>query len=522
MSNDDDFQDMLNNLDIVVESMEEGHTIITPRVDHESRGKTLLELQKELLDPDARQHALYRLYLNPTFRKLIAGFAIVSFIHILLLIFATTLSTPGRNVFTLFLLIIYLWVSETFPLPVTALMAGVALVLLGEDRDLAFASYAADSVFMILGSLIIAQGITKSGAENLIIRRLLGPFTGSNYGLILGIIVICSFMAAIIPDHSVAAIMLPLVLTVADKTDIKEKNNEMIALVLAVAFSCSIAGLAPPSGGARNVIAMGFLEEIYDIRISYVQWVILAAPITIALIPAVFLTLVFVNKVSYRKIDYIQETGKSIDDRQILALSILVLTFGLFLTSGFNGLTLGTCAMIGGIMMHATGVLEWEDSRQRLRWGVMFIYGAALTMGKAMVNHGAADWLAGGLYQMADYGSEYGGDLSIILIIIVVTVLLTNVMSDGAAAAILVPITLAVGAAADFNLAFIAIITAISTAFAFMTSFGTPPNLIVQASGIPTSNDFLRNGVPLVIIAILFLVLAQTYYWDMASEVAGI
>ena len=47
-------------------------------------------------------------------------------------------------------------------------------------------------------------------------------------------------------------------------------------------------------------------------------------------------------------------------------------------------------------------------------------------------------------------------------------------------------------------------------------------NLIVQASGIPTSNDFLRNGVPLVIIAILFLVLAQTYYWDMASEVAGI
>jgi di/tricarboxylate transporter len=163
------------------------------------------------------------------------------------------------------------------------------------------------------------------------------------------------------------------------------------------------------------------------------------------------MTLILVNKVSYRKIDYVQETGKSIDDRQVLALSILVSTFGLFLTSGFNGLTLGTCAMIGGILMHATGVLEWEDSRQRLRWGVMFIYGAALTMGKAMVNHGAADWLAGGLYKMADYGSEYGGDLSIILIIIVVTVLLTNVMSDGAAAAILVPITLAVGAAAECN-----------------------------------------------------------------------
>ena len=46
MSKDEDFQDMLDNLDIVVESMEDGHTVITPRVHHENRGKTLLELQK--------------------------------------------------------------------------------------------------------------------------------------------------------------------------------------------------------------------------------------------------------------------------------------------------------------------------------------------------------------------------------------------------------------------------------------------------------------------------------------------
>jgi sodium-dependent dicarboxylate transporter 2/3/5 len=325
-------------------------------------------------------------------------------------------------------------------------------------------------------------------------------------------------MAAIIPDHSVAAIMLPLVLTIADKTDIRKRPNEMIALVLAVAFSCSIAGLATPSGGARNVIAMGFLEELYDIRISYIQWVVLAAPITIAAIPGVFLTLILVNKVSYRKIDYSNEQTQPIDDRQLLSLSILGLTFLLFLTSGSNGLTLGTSAMIGGILMHTFGVLEWEDSRQRLRWGVMFIYGAALTMGKAMVTHGAAAWLAGGLYKLAEIGSQFGGDSVIILLIIVVTVLLTNVMSDGAAAAILVPITLAVGAAAGLPLASIALITAISTAFAFMTSFGTPPNLIVQASGIPKSSDFLRNGVPLVIFTIILLMAAEYYYWDIARE----
>ena len=522
MSKDKDFEKMLDGLEIVAESLEEESHTVLPKVDQLKRRRTLLELQADLFDSKERQHALYRLYLNSTFRKFFAGVFIISFINLLLYFFADGLTTPGRNVFTLFLFIIYLWVSETFPLPVTALMAGVALVLLGENRDDAFSSYASDSVFMILGSLIIAQGITKSGAENLIIRRLLGPFTGSNYSLIFGIIVICSFMAAIIPDHSVAAIMLPLVLTIADKTDIGKHKNEMVALVLAVAFSCSIAGLATPSGGARNVIAMGFLEEIYNQKITYVQWVVLAAPLTIVLIPVVFFTLITVNKVTYRSIDYYYEKTQSIDERQILALSILGITFVLFLTSGFNGLTLGTSAMIGGILMHTFGVLEWEDSRQRLRWGVMFIYGAALTMGKAMVKHGAADWLAGGLYWLADFGSQYGGELAIILMIIIVTVMLTNVMSDGAAAAILVPITLAVGVEANLALESIAIITAISTAFAFMTSFGTPPNLIVQASGIPKSNDFVRNGVPLVFFAVLILIVAEHYYWDIAREWVGL
>ena len=61
-------------------------------------------------------------------------------------------------------------------------MAGVVLVLLPERTGTwLFASYAADSVFMILGSLIIAQGITKSGAENLSNQEVAGAFTGSNY-----------------------------------------------------------------------------------------------------------------------------------------------------------------------------------------------------------------------------------------------------------------------------------------------------------------------------------------------------
>ena len=480
--------------------------------DNRRRRADLLRLRMQ-----PRRHTLsYRLWLNRTFRKLLAGGVILFVIWLLLL--TTTLPADGRHVLLFFLLIIYLWVSEVFPLPVTALMAGTGLVLLGlRSRDDAFAPYASDAVFMILGSLIIAQGISASGAESLIIRKLLAPFTASTYRLLGGLIIVSTLMAAVIPDHSVAAIMLPIVLTVIDKTDIRDHPREMVAFTLAVAFGCSIAGLATPSGGARNVIAIGFLQQ-YGLQIDYLDWVVLAAPITLALMPLLFVTLILANQLRNRSLDYHLPPAEPLRDRQLLALGILGGTFLLFLTSGRTGLTLGTVAMLGAIAMHVSGVLEWDDSRRRLRWGVMFIYGAALTLGAAMVDHGVAEWLALGIFGLV----EGGGELLLFSVIILLGVTLTNIMSDGAAAAVLVPITLAVGVAAELDLAVVAILTAISTAFAFMTAFGTPPNLIVHASGIPSSADFVRNGVPMVLLAVLVLLVAQRYYWPLALGWTGL
>ena len=483
--------------------------------DNRRRRADLLRLRMQ-----PRRHTLsYRLWLNRTFRKLLAGGVILFVIWLLLL--TTTLPADGRHVLLFFLLIIYLWVSEVFPLPVTALMAGTGLVLLGlRSRDDAFAPYASDAVFMILGSLIIAQGISASGAESLIIRKLLAPFTASTFRLLGGLIIVSTLMAAVIPDHSVAAIVLPIILTIIDKTDIRDHPREMVAFTLAVAFGCSIAGLATPSGGARNVIALGFLQQ-EGLRIDYLDWVVLAAPITLALMPLLFVTLIVANQLRNRSLDYHLPPAEPLRDRQLLALAILGGTFLLFLTSGRTGLTLGTVAMLGAIAMHVCGVLEWDDSRRQLRWGVMFIYGAALTLGAAMVDHGVAEWLALGIFGMVEGG---GDNLLLFSVIILLGVALTNIMSDGAAAAVLVPITLAVGVAAGLtgaDLAMVAILTAISTAFAFMTAFGTPPNLIVHASGIPGSADFVRNGVPMVLLAVLVLLAAQRYYWPLATGWLG-
>jgi len=69
MSPDKDFEDMLEGLEIVTESLEEESHTVLPRVDQSKRRRTLLTLQSELFDSKERQHAFYRLYFNSTFRK---------------------------------------------------------------------------------------------------------------------------------------------------------------------------------------------------------------------------------------------------------------------------------------------------------------------------------------------------------------------------------------------------------------------------------------------------------------------
>ena len=100
MSKDDDFEQMLDGLEIVAESLEEESHTVLPRVDQLKRRRTLLDLQADLFDSKERQHALYRLYLNSTFRKFTAGVLIISFINLLLYLFADELETPGTVSYT--------------------------------------------------------------------------------------------------------------------------------------------------------------------------------------------------------------------------------------------------------------------------------------------------------------------------------------------------------------------------------------------------------------------------------------
>ncbi len=465
---------------------------------------------------------LYRVWINRTFRKLVPG--LVIFFILLLMPTPDGLSVEGQRTLALFIFIAYLWITETFPLPVTAFMAGVGLLVLGiytgpDKATKAFAPYAADAVFMVLGSLIMAQGLISSGGDRLIARFLVRHFARSTWSLLAGLVVMCSAIASVVPGHSVAAFMLPVIYSIVMSTDMKDNRGEMAAMIMAIAIGCSVGALATPSGGARNAIAIGYLQNLPEFgrQITYVEWVTLALPITLVLIPVSFLVLVLVFKVRNRPLEVEPlEESKDQGFRPYLGLSILFVTVVMFLTLS-DVLSLGAVAMIGGVLMFVFGLLRWDAARGEIRWGVIFIYGAALTIGKAMEEVGASFWLANGI--LGGLGIET--ILALIVVVILMVASFTNLMSDAAATAlflpIVVPMAILIGEGGnEAEYAFmISISTALASGLAFITVFGTPPNTIVHASGLVTSKDFLKAGSVLWVLSIVIMLIFVNTYWKM-------
>jgi len=491
---------------------------------------------------------LYRIWINRTFRKLVPG----SILFLVLLFMPTPngLTIEGQRTIALFAFIVYLWVTETFPLPVTAFMAGVGLLVLGiytgPDRATkAFAPYGADAVFMVLGSLIMAQGLISSGASRVIASYLIRNFASSTWKLLIGIILISSMISAVIPGHSVAAFQRGRLHAARGLLhhhghrheeqpgrdggdDNRHRHGLRGGLPGDPLGGCPQRHrhrLPPGTSrvrGADHVHGLGDLGPTHHPHPhpDHLRDPDLALPITLILIPITFVILTMVFKVRNRPLEVTPlERPEGQGYRPYLGLGILIATIIMFVTLS-DRLSLGAVAMIGGILMFVFGLLRWDAARGEIRWGVIFIYGAALTMGKAMADEevgGAANWIADGL--LGGLGTVT--IIALVMVVILIAAIFTNLMSDAAAVALLLPIVvpMAIMLGAGGNEAEYAFVmtmaTAIAAGYAYITVFGTPPNTIVHASGFVTSRDFLKGGLALWLASVAVMLIVVNTYWKV-------
>ncbi len=441
------------------------------------------------------------------------------------------LTHDGQIVLVISAVAVILFVTEPVPLPAVALMIIVAQVLvLGRNSTDVAHSLMSDSVLFIMGSLMLAVAVVKQKLDKRLAYMIVRMSGTKTRNVAIGIATVSGLLASVIGEHTVAAMMLPVALTLITLTSDDPKKVRGLAAVLlfSIAYGCSIAGIGTPSGGARNAIMVGYWKEFFynpddpntaKYLVDYVKWLMVCYPVFLAQLPFVIIILFSTFKPEYSHLTRAVVKLRTQIEMEGPMKPVHFLTIGLFFATlmgwiFFSGtIGLGIIALMGGIAFLVLGLVRWEDLNSGVNWGVVWLYAAAISLGIEMKDTGAAMWLADSFLKVLPDFMTSGTPL--LAAVSVLTTLVTNTMSNGAAVAVLGPITLNLAHTTGTSELVVGFITAVSSAFAYLTVIGTPACTIVYASGYLKTTDFLKVGYKMVVMSTIILLIFASFYWPL-------
>lgn len=467
---------------------------------------------------------LWLLMLVRSFRYLVfAGLAITTY-TVANLTPPEGLSPAGLRAIAVFGLSLVLWVTHLLPLAITSLLVIALLPLMDVmSSSEAYALFGNSAVFFILGALILAAAMLKSGLSGRMALVMLTLFGKTPRTLLFGIFITAAFLSFWMPEHAVAAMMFPMVLDIAKGLELRPlKSNYGKALFIALAWGAIIGGVATFLGGARNPLAIAILEETTGQSIGFFEWMVAIVPIVLILLIAAYATLSFFLK------NDLEDTDKAIELILEKKIALGRITYEELMVGLVMGLTvllwmflskplgLANIALLSVVALFVFKLVSWKDVEEYVNWGIILMYGGAICLGSAITKSGAALW-AGDLI----VGSMAGSPVAMVAIFALLAIVFTEGVSNAAIVAILLPLGLGMSADHGVSPEIITYAIAVPAGLAFMLPMGTPPTAIALSSGYLRVRDFLIQGLVLKCIALLIFFIMANYYWPLIGMNIG-
>jgi sodium-dependent dicarboxylate transporter 2/3/5 len=425
----------------------------------------------------------------------------------------------------LMLLMATWWSTEAIPIPVTALVPILLIPALGlGDIKDATAPYANPIIFLFLGGFTLGLAMQRWNLHRRIALLTLRSVGDRPARQIAGFMLATAFLSMWVSNTATSIMMLPIALSVVammDSANPEGVRRYATALLLAIAYSASIGGIATLIGTPPNALLAAYLSESQGISIGFAQWMLLGLPVSAVMLGLVWWWLTRLDfglggqSGSSELIrDELNALGALTRAEKLVALVFLITAAAwifrpLMAGSWMPWLTDTGIAIAAAVAMFLIPVdlakreflLDWETA-MGIPWGVLLLFGGGLAMAGVISSSGLAEWIAQSL--------SVAGQLPVLVIIaVVVTVIifLTEVTSNTATAAAFLPLLGALAVAQGMSPLLLAVPAAIAASCAFMMPVATPPNAIVFASGHMKISDMISAGFVLNLLAIVVVTL---------------
>lgn len=446
------------------------------------------------------------------------------------------------------------WITEVVPLAVTSLLPVALFPLLGimDGKDVS-ATYFNHVIFLFIGGFIIALTMQRWNLHRRIALHIL-ILTGVSPGrILLGFMLATAFLSMWISNTATTMMMIPILLSIISKLEelVGRKNvaRYTIGLLLGVAYSASIGGIAtlvgtPPNLSFSRIFIIYFPHAP---EISFAKWFLFAMPVsTVVFVFAwAYLYLIFrpkasnwiqIGKDTFRT--QLSELGKTArEEKIILVLFVVVallwlfranITLGDFTIPGWSGIfpeskyiNDGTVAIIIAILLFIIPskaksggrLMNWTTA-QKLPWNIVLLFGGGFALASGFKESGLSTWFGEQLTWVADYNS-----LVVIFTIALLMTFLTELTSNTATTEMILPILAGIAISTQTNPLLFMIPATLSGSMAFMLPVATPPNAIVFGTNRIQVMQMARNGLILNLVGAIIITLLT--YW-LGSIVFGI
>ena len=425
------------------------------------------------------------------------------------------------------------WITECIPLAVTSLLP---IVLFPVTEGLALtettSSYGHKYVFLYIGGFILAITIERWNLHRRISLLIISLIGTNLKRVILGFMVATGFMSMWISNTATAVMMLPIGMAIAaqfkDHPDTPEDENATFgkALMLAIAYSASIGGMATLIGTPPNLVLAAMIQEIYGVEIQFAQWFMFGLPISIGLL---FICWKYLTSIAFSFPQDSFPDGKeeikkqlhdlgpmSYEEKAVLTVFCMTALAWMgrsFLNQFIPALDDTIIAIIAAVSLFLIpaaqsikrALITWEEA-VKLPWGILLLFGGGLALAQGFKGTGLAEFLGGQLTLLE------GASLIVVLFAIIASVnFLTELTSNLATTAMVLPILAPLALAIDVHPYILMVGAAVAASCAFMLPVATPPNAVVFGSGYLKIPDMVRVGFAMNIVSIICLTLIVYY-----------
>ncbi len=406
--------------------------------------------------------------------------------------------SPALITLLFLLFAIVMFVTEKLPLGLTSMIVCIGLIVTGVlDVKTAFSGFIDSNVILFVAMFIVGGALFETGMANEI-GGLVTKFSKTEKGLIIAIMAIVGVMSGFLSNTGTAAILIPVVVGIASKSGFKRSR-----LLMPLVFAAAMGGNLSLIGAPGNMIGQSVLQEATGESFGFFEYAIIGGPILL-------LGILFYATFGFRLLPNhdVQEEGSAFEEgrdyskvprwKKLLSLLILVITLLGMIFEKRIGVKLAVTGCIGAILLILTGVISEKDALKSIDLKTIFLFGGTLSLASALRDTGAGQMIADTVIgALGANPSPY----VLTFVVFIICCVLTNFMSNTATTALMAPICLSIaqGMGADPRAVLMACVIGGSCAYA--TPIGMPANTMVLGIGGYKFNDYVKSGLPLILIA---------------------